>query len=136
MGFVLDDLKDLMSTGGVTTTIYKGLMPPSPDEAFQIVETGGAPPVRAFRSSAGEAVVERPTVQIVRRSPSYQRARAEMNYAYRLLDGAGDRTVNGTRYLFIEALQSPFHLGRDETNREQVACNFRVHKAMSTSTST
>jgi hypothetical protein len=134
--FLLDDLADLLSTGGVTTQIYRGFMPEKPDEAVQLVETGGIGPVHAMASAPGLAVEERASVQIVRRSATYQRARASMNVIFRLLDGAGDRTVNGTRYLWIEAIQSPFALGQDETGRTLVACNFNVCKALSTSTST
>lgn len=111
-------------------------MPPSPDEALQIVVTGAYAPVHAFSATAGAAVEERPSVQIIRRSPVLQRALVEMNVIWKLLDGAGDRSINGTRYLWIEAQQSPFPLGRDESNRSLVACNFSVAKAVSTATST
>mgnify|MGYP001576753400 FL=1 len=136
MGFVAPDLADYLTTGGITTTKFGALMPPTPDDAIQIIETGGMPPVHAFSSVAGAAVEERPHVQIVRRSMVYARARAEMNVIWRMLDGAGDMTINGTRYKWIESLQSPFSIGRDETQRELIACNFRVCKALTTSTST
>jgi hypothetical protein len=120
----------------VSGTIYRGFMPEKPDESWQVVETGGLGPVHAMSAVAGAAVEEVAGVQLVRRSATYQKARADMNVAWKTLDGAGDRTINGTRYLWIEATQSPFALGRDETSRPLMACNFLVCKALSTSTST
>lgn len=133
---MLDDMADLLSTGGATGTIYRGFMPELPDDALQLLETGGLGPVHAMAGSAGMAVEEIAGLQVVRRSATYERARVAMNVVFKLLDGAGDRTVNGTRYSWIEAVQSPFALGRDEGGRSMVVCNFLVYKALSTSTST
>lgn len=143
MGNVLDDLADLVSSGGITTTAYKSFLPVSGDEVLGIVETGGFPPLRAMPGSAGRGgvgagliVVERPTVQITRRSTSPQRARAEMSFIYRFLDGVGDRSINGTRYNLITAMQPPFPLPDDESGRKLMVCNFLVEKALTTATST
>lgn len=134
--YILDDISDLLTTGGIATTIYCGFMPEKVDEAIQIVSTGGYPPVRAMSGEPGNAKEERPTIQIIRRSMTLQRCVAEMNAIWKLLDGFGDRSINGTPYKWIEAMQSPFPLGRDATNRTEYACNFIVCKALSTSTST
>lgn len=143
MAGVIYDLADLISSGGVTTTIYRGFMAPSPDEALQIIETGGFPPIRAMPGSAGRGgvgagliVEERVTVQIVRRSASPQLARAAMSYIYRFLDGAGNRDINGTRYGLITAQQPPFPLPYDESGRKLMVCNFLAEKALTTATST
>lgn len=137
------DISDLLTSGGVTATIYQGFMPPSPNDAVCIVETGGFPPLRAMPGSAGRGgvgagliVVERPTVQVMRRSMSPQLARVDMGYILRLLDGAGDRNINGTRYNLISAMQSPFPLPEDETGRTLIVCNFMAEKALTTATST
>ena len=45
---LLDDISDLLSTGGVTTTIYKGFMPEQPSDAFVLTETGGQGPIHAM----------------------------------------------------------------------------------------
>ena len=132
---LLDDLADLLSSGGITTTAYRGFMPEQPDDAIQLIETGGMAPLRAMAGSAGTAL-ERPGVQIVRRSPSYERARVEMQVIWRMLDGLGDRTLNGTRYLWFAASQQPFPLGRDDSNRTLIAMNVGVVKDPSTATST
>lgn len=141
--YTVDDLRDLLtSSAGVTTTIYRESMAPSPDDAILIRETGGFPPVRAMRSSTragglggGLTVFERRTVQITRRSPSAQRAMAEMEYIYNFLDGRS-RTINGTRYALITAMQSPFPLPQDENGRAQRVVNILCEKEPSTSTST
>lgn len=143
MGDLLTDLNDLLSSGGITTTVYRGHLPPLPDDAIQLVQTGGYPPDRAMPGSAGRGglgagliVRERPTVQVIRRSVSPERARVEMSVIVRLLDGVGDRVVNGTRIGLISALQDPFQLPDDETSRSLLACNFLVEREPSTATST
>jgi len=143
MGYLLDDIADLLSSGGVTTPVYTSFLPPQPDEAIQILDGGGFAPIRAMPGSVGRGgvgagliVQERPTVQIMRRSQSPQRARAEMNYIFRILDGLGNRDVNGTRYGLISAQQTPFPLPNDETGRRLQVCNFLVEKALTTATST
>lgn len=143
MGYLLDDMSDLLTTGGVTATIYKGFLPPQPDDAVLILDTGGFGPIRAMPGSAGRGgvgagliVQERPTIQVTRRSASPQRARADINFIMRLLDGEGDRQINGTQYGLITALQSPASLPDDESGRKLMVCNFVVEKALTTSTST
>lgn len=137
MGALLVDLADLLTTGGIATTIYRGVLPEAPDDAIQLVESGGYPPVQAMRGARDvSTVVEQPTVQITRRSSSYDRNVAGMNAVLRLLDGAGDRTINGTRYGWITAIQPPFDLGRDETHRHLRALNVLVCREPSTATST
>lgn len=133
---VTDDLRDYLTTGGIATTIYTRYLPERPDDAIQITVTGGYPPVHAFSAVAGAAVQEQPTVQIIRRSQVQERAEAEMNVIWRMLDGLGDRVINGTKYYWISAFGSPFTLPQDLTQRNLVVCNFLVVKAVSTATST
>lgn len=144
---VMDDIADLLSSGGIATTIYRGFMPEQPAEAIQVLVTGGMAPIRRMSGTAGASavsasaasghtVVEQPTVQIVRRSASLERAMVEMNVIWRMLDGNGDRSINGTRYQWIGAMQQPFPAGRDQSNRSLVSCNFLIAKAVSTATST
>lgn len=134
--YLLDDLADLLSSGGIATTTFKGFMPERPDEAILLVETGGFEPIRAMSPIAGAAVEERPTVQIMRRSVTFQKAVAEMNVIWRMLDGFGDRSINGTPYKWIAAQQSPFPLPEDASGRKLRVCNFLVCKGVSTGTST
>ena len=134
--FLIDDIADLLSSGGVTATIYRGYLPEQPDDAVGLVPTGGLAPVRAMRASAGQPVEERPSVQVTIRAATVQRAMVNANFIWRLLDGAGDRDINGTRYYWIAARQSPFPLPRDGSDRAVWAFNIDVAKAVSTATST
>ena len=125
---LLDDISDLLSTGSITTTIYKGYMAEQPDDAFSIIETGGMNPVHAMSTGPGNALLEVPTFQIMRRSASYATARTGLQAAFDLLDGLSERTINNTRYSFVTATQSPMALGRDESQRSLLVVNFTAYK--------
>lgn len=136
---VLDDLADILSSGGLgsvgTTTdfsIYKSITPASPDKVISLHETGGVAPFRKMHSTAGDVVAERPRVQVVVRSMLYSTGRQKVNDAWKALEGLPERTVNGTRYLYAAAVQSPFPIGRDENNRVLFAFNLDVVKELST----
>ena len=127
----LDDISDLLTTGGVTTEIYKSFMPEQPDNAFVLTETAGQGPVHTFASSPGQAVLEIAGLQVIRRSASYETARNGMETVLDLLDGLSERTINATRYSYVEATQVPFSLGRDDSERSLLAVNFLAYKERS-----
>jgi len=134
---LLDEIADYLSTGGigtVGTTLFKGYMPELPDTVMAVYESGGRAPYRAMRGAAGQAVAERPRVQVVARAATYDyaSARTAINDVVRRLDGAGDFTQNGVRYLWVAATQSPFVMGRDDQGRVKIAVNFDVVKELST----
>lgn len=139
-----DDFADVLSSGGVgtvATNIFVGQMPDNVDTGISVLETGGAPPLCTFGSGATSigvpaSTVERPRVQVLSRSPIYATARAKAQDAFNLLDGLAARTINGVRYLYISAVQSPIDLGRDGNLRAHFSVNFDVVKAVSTSSST
>lgn len=130
----LDDLSDYLSSGGITGTIFTGVMMDTPDAAVGLYETGGTAPTHAMNPNPGQAVVERPSVQVVCRAAAddYAAARTKAQAIFVLLDGLPTRTINGVAYKWGAARQSPFLMGRDESGRVLVACNFDVVKAMST----
>lgn len=134
---ILDEIADYLSTGGlgtVGTDLFKAYLPEQPDAAMVISETGGTSPYRAMRSVAGGAVAERPRIQVMARAAEfdYAAARLKINNVMARLDGAGDLTLNGVRYLWIAAVQSPFPMGRDDQGRVRIGINFDVVKALST----
>ncbi len=139
-----DDIADVLSSGGVgtvATNIFVGQMPDNVDTGLSVIETGGAFPLRTMGAGASAigaptAPVELPRVQVLSRSPIYATARAKAQDAFNLLDGIAARTINGVRYLYITAVQSPMDLGRDKNNRAHFSVNFDVVKAVSTSSST
>jgi hypothetical protein len=142
---VAQDLADVLSTGGIGTVgtdVFYGVLPDTVATGVAVVETGGSfslhtmGPGPATTFGAGVATVERPRVQVFSRSPTYTTARAKAQDAFNLLDGLRDRTVNGRRYLWIAAVQSPFDLGRDGNDRQQFAFNLDITKYVSSSSST
>ena len=132
---ILDDAADLLSSGGigtVGTNLFKGIMPDIPDACVAVFETGGLPPVHAMASAVGQAVVERPRIQVLCRAAQYDyaTARTKAHDVYKLLDGLPARDINGTAYKWIAAVQSPFFIGPDANGRVLISCNFDVVKAL------
>ncbi len=129
---LLDDIADLLSTGGVTTTIYKGFMPEKPDTAILLTETGGQGPIHAMSTGPGQAKLEVAGLQVLGRSASYQTARTNMQSVMNLLDGLNERTINATRYSYVAAQQVPFSIGHDGAARSMLSVNFLAWKDLST----
>jgi hypothetical protein len=94
---LLDDISDLLTTGSISTQIYKAFMPEQPDDAFVLTETGGQGPIHAMAGSPGQASLEIAGLQVLRRSASYETARTGMQSVMNLLDGLSERTINSTR---------------------------------------
>jgi len=128
----LDDISDLLSTGGITTTIYKGFMPEQPNDAFILTETAGLGPIHAMSTGPGQAKLEVAGLQVIRRSQTYSTARSGMQTVMNLLDGLSERTINATRYSYVSAQQVPFSLGRDDSERTMLSVNFLAWKDLST----
>lgn len=134
---LLPDIGDYLSSGGVGTLgtdLFLGQLPPMPDAAVCVYETGGVAPIYSMGNVAGRAVVERPRVQVVVRGAQYEyeSARAIAQKAWLLIDKLPTRTVNATRYLWGSCVQSPFLMQVDEQGRPWVAFNADVMKEMST----
>lgn len=141
---LLDDLLDVLTSGnggfvqGVNLFAYV-LPAAAQDRAMVLSETGGMGPIHTMNASAGNAqIVERPRAQlVVRGNPEgYQGARQDAENAFRILNGVRDRSINGTHYLWITAVQDPFALPPDENLRPHVAFNVDILKSPFTSTTT
>lgn len=143
MGMVASDLVDYMSSQGlgtVATNLWDGEIPEG-QTGLGVRETGGIFPEHTFSegpTGIGTPVarVERPRVQVLARFAVYATARAKMQDAFNVLDGLRARTINGTLYQWVSAVQSPFDMGRNANQQSEWACNFDVVKAVSTSTTT
>lgn len=131
---LLDDLADVLTSGGVTASlIFKGTLLPAPDTAIALYESGGMPTEHTMGNSAGSAIAERPRVQVVSRAADYETARDNAHVAFQLLDGLPRRTVNGVRYLWCQAAQSPYLRGREDgSNRVLVEFSVDIIKELST----
>ena len=114
------------------TDIFKGIVPSTPDELTAIFETGGGPPVHAMSAGPASALIERPHVQVLTRALRADSAKKRASDANRLLD-ALQRSVNGVRYHSVFALQSPFFMRRDESNRVEFACNYEILRSPASS---
>ena len=134
---LLHDLSDYLSSGGVGTLgtdLFVGQLPPAPDLATCVYETGGIAPIYSMGNVAGQAVVERPRVQVVVRGAQYdyETARAVAQKAWLLIDKLPTRSINGVAYKWGSCVQSVFLLQVDEQGRPWLAFNADVLKEMST----
>jgi len=134
---ILDDVatylvaQTTLTVGGTTGTLGKAIMlDTEPDTIAVLFETGGGASEYAFSTSTGTVAVvyEQPNLQLLSRSTTYTQARTVAETVYTTLNGLGTTTMTGTRYLSVDAVQSPFSIGRDDNERYLVSVNFRVKK--------
>lgn len=147
-----DDIASYLETQGIGTvssTIFAGTLPVtaastadgSPNYGIGVKETGGLYSEHTMTAGpvgigAPVARLERPRFQVMTRATSYALARAKIQDAFNVLDGAQDLTLNGVTYYWISAVQSPIDLGPNANLQAEWTCNFDVMKAVSTSSST
>ena len=134
---LLDDLASHLQTQGIGTvgsTLFKGVLPDTPDACVAVLESPAMlGPVRTRKGSLGVPVTERPRVQVLARATSYQAARNKAVDALAALDWLGPVTLNSVAYQQVEALQRPpFPYAVDANGRQVFAFNVEVTKAPST----
>lgn len=106
-------------------TIFKGILPPEPNFAIQVFDSGGDDP--AFPMGAGIAgVIEQPRLQILVRSDDPLQARVVAWNIWKDLSLVCNETVNGTYYLRIAPRQSPFMIENDDAERTRIVCNYEA----------
>jgi hypothetical protein len=131
---VLEDIGLYLQTNGLGTlgqTIFLGMLPLDQpgggvqDAVLGLFEVPGLPPTHSH-DAAGPRY-EQPMVQLrFRGTPyGYQAARMQAGEAFTLLDSVVNQTINGTRYLWMQAMQSPFGQPADEWNRPFVVFEVR-----------
>lgn len=129
---VLDDVGAYLQTQGVGTLgtdLFLSALPDTPDAACVLYEYGGAPPQHTMGGTA--AKWEEPRIQAVARAATYSAARTKIGAIFTALHAVNNTTLSGTLYLSIEAVQSPFFLERDQSDRVKMVCNFHVRKVLS-----
>jgi hypothetical protein len=135
---ILDEVAGFLAAGStrftVGTDLLKGvLMDDIPaDTCTAIYETAGTAPTHTLSTgSYTDRAYETAGIQILARSTSYQTARQNAQTAWALLDGyhGGMPTSTGIRYLGVDAVQSPFSIGRDRNQRHLISCNFLAKRA-------
>ena len=140
MATVLDDIAAHLATQGVGTVggttdvaIYKGHMPPDPDQVVALIELRGLAPIDTLGMTAGGQSVEIPMLQVLVRSQTdnYEQARILAETVYKTLHGITGQTVGGgARYLTIEALSSPYNFGEDKNGRWIIGFNLLTWKEL------
>lgn len=129
----LDDIADLIvanttgfTVGGTTGNLAKAAMlDTQPDTVTVLYETAGPASVFAFSTSNMTDEVQRyPRFQTLSRSTSYPVAQAAAQAIFDAVNGLSNSTVNGTLYDSIMAIQTPFAVGRDDSDRFLVSCNY------------
>jgi len=123
-----EDISDLLTTGGFSSTVHIGDLFARPNSALGVVQTAGLSTIRAM----GRAELEQTQVQLRARAKSYQDASTMMSSAHGILDGMNERLVNFRSYKWIEAIQTPFYIGQDEEDRRIFSCNLKVIRSAST----
>jgi hypothetical protein len=124
---LLDDIKDYLEQNSIGTfgaDLFIGQLPPSPDDCIALFEYAGEPPDLHWNG-------EYPGLQVMARGKSYPATRAKIESVKNILHGVTEKVINGTRYLLIQARQSPATLGRDENGRQLFVVNFRIIKEVS-----
>ncbi len=96
-----------------------------------VIENPGEQPIDVLgATSTANITLEQSGLQIVARGPleDYSSARVKAESAYKALHGVTNSTINGTRYLSIEALQPPFVIELDENDRWIIGFNVSIIK--------
>lgn len=104
------------------TNLYLNWMVDEPGTAASIIESAGVPPAFTMGPST-KPCWENVRFQVVCRSTSSTRARANADAAFAIFCGVANQTLSGTTFLRISPVQSVFFLGRDDSGRVEFAFN-------------
>lgn len=126
------DVKDILTTGGVTASIFVGEAPELPAQCIVVTPTGGLGPTRTFSGTPCDAAIEHVRVQLRVRAVDYVTCSNLMTQAYSLLSGLPERTINSRRYYRASAVQTPYYLGLDDAARPVIATNFDLWRTETT----
>ena len=134
MTYVLDDIADYLASNGigsVGTDIFEGGWfdggtPNTPDVCVALFHYPGLAPSQVLGGSANPSPLIFPRVQVAARASKYSVAYAKAQACYALLAPVTQITINGTRYLRIEALNEPAFIGQDTNSRSLFGTNFQV----------
>ncbi len=97
-----------------------GTEPDKPNNAITIYDTGGEAP------DTDEADVNRMSFQVRVRSMDYVTAYAKLAAIRAYLISRGTKQINTTRYVGIYITSDILSIGKDESNRQLLTCNFRT----------
>lgn len=125
MSTAMDIAQHLEDNGFGTTsaplpTIFIGYLPDTPDSCIAVYDSAGRP--------SELHGIDQPNFQIVVRDKSYSAASTIIENIQALLQFTTNTTINGTFYMNISNLQSPFSTGRDSDLRVIFNQNYITQK--------
>ena len=106
--------------GTLGTDLFINTLPATPDNCISVSGYAGSPPERTHDTS-GNA---RPGIQVRVRNTSAATGRTVIENIFNYLDGSGNVSLSSVFFLSIDAVQSPFPMGKDENNRTEYSVNF------------
>ena len=106
------------------TNLFIGRMPETPDTCVTLYEYGGGAPDNTMGTTA--PVLQNPSVQIAVRASSYSSAQSLIALCWSSFEAITNQSLSGTRYNRVSAIQSPFPLERDTSDRIIFVQNFNV----------
>lgn len=115
------------SVGTVGTDIFIGHMPDAPSNCIALMQNSGRAPELAGPISGQ---IEHPRLVIRVRNSTYLNGQNKARDVLKALHTEGEITMNGHRYLYIQAVGSVNQLGRDHENRSLFSLDFVVTKEM------
>lgn len=128
-----EELLAVLETAGVGTrgtTLFgaSAAALPSNGPAVAVVEYGGAAPIETHD---GWVPIEQPRVQVAAYADDAATARTLAWAAWDALTGITNRLLNGTAYLRVQGLQTPFDMGPAGNGRVKWGFNVQVMKRRS-----
>jgi hypothetical protein len=115
---LLEDIKPLITP--ITSSLYLGDRPDTPDTLIVLYLTGGKNPIFNFDAKA----YNQPTFQVYVRSTTFSAGQTLCESIKTALDGKTNYTVNTHRYISIFMQGDIFQLGKDARNRSEFTMNF------------
>jgi hypothetical protein len=110
------------SVSPVTPTFFYENLPDEEDVAVLVTDSGGFDPL------ALEVVYDKPTVQVLVRAKSYSQGYSLIKACASFLHKKTDETINSTRYIAIWQMSDIISLGTDDSKRNLLSVNFRIHR--------
>ena len=130
---MVEEVAAYLATGGLGTvgsTILQGFYVDSDSTIIVLYPSGGSPPEVVNVSPR----IESPELHIVVRASgdtAFSLAMEKMNDIQNYLHATGEITINSVRYLYFQALSSPFLVRYDYSNKPPscfIAQDYRVVK--------
>jgi hypothetical protein len=114
--------------GTLGTDLFIGQVPNTPATMIALLQTGGEPPGRTHDTKGGVAY-EHPTLAVWSRDTTPAAALTTAYSVRNTLEEIRNVSLNGSRYVAVEAMQEPFILRLDGSENVIAAFNIRATKA-------